>query len=177
MEELDSSGRITGFVPSDYPGAYLVLKGVLAAGQARGLRFCEWGSGFGVVTCLAAELGFDACGIETDAELVDRARELAADFDLPAEFVHGSFVPRGAEARVHTDGNYAWMTTDSDYAYEELGDDVADLDVVFLYPWPDEEHVTTGLFEHYAGPGAILITYHGEGVFRVRRKRGRLKRP
>ena len=45
---------------------------------------------------------------------------------LPAEFVHGSFVPRGAESRVHIAGTYSWMTTEADYAYEELGDDVAD---------------------------------------------------
>jgi len=176
IDELDASGRVTAFVPSDYPGAYHVLKGLAASGLARGSRFCEWGSGFGVVTCLAAEVGFDACGIEADGELVDRARELAADFDSAAEFVHGSFVPPGAEARVHTAGNYAWMTTEADYAYEELGDDVADFDVVFAYPWPDEEHITESLFERYAGTDALYVTYHGEAGFRVRRMKKTRKR-
>ena len=170
IDELDSTGRVTGFVPSDYPAAYHLLQGLMASNVARGSRFCEWGSGFGVVTSLASELGFDACGIESDAELVERARELAADFDLAADFVHGSFVPVNAESRIHAVGSYAWLTTEADFAYEELGEEIADLDIVYAYPWPDEEQVTEALFDRYAGMGAILITYHGEAGFRVRRK-------
>ncbi len=163
-------GRIPAFVPSDYEGAYRVLRGLVGSTALRGSRFCEWGSGFGVVTCLAAEVGLDACGIEAEAELVDQARRLAEDFGLDAEFAHGSFIPPGAEDRVHSIGHYSWLTTEADYAYEELGLEVADLDVVFAYPWPDEESLTAQLFDEYAGPGAILVTYHGGDGFRVRRK-------
>ena len=45
-----------------------------------------------------------------------------------------------------------------------------DLDVVYAYPWPDEEAVTAELFERYAGTGAILLTYHGGDGIRARRK-------
>jgi hypothetical protein len=58
--------------------------------------FCEWGSGLGVVTCLAALLEFDANGIEVDSTLAHASRLLAADFDVPVEFAQGNFIPAGA---------------------------------------------------------------------------------
>ena len=86
------------------------------------------------------------------------------------EFVQGSFIPAGAEERIHAAGNYSWLTTEGDYAYEELEMAVSDMDVIFAYPWPDEEAVTGQLFEHFAGTGAILVTYHGSGEFRRTKK-------
>jgi hypothetical protein len=120
-------------------------------------------------------LEFDACGIEVEELLVEQARRLADDFELPAEFIHGSFVPRGAEERVYSRGNYSWLTTESDYAYDELGLEPDDMDVIFAYPWPDEEGVVGDLFERYGGPGAALATYHGGADFRLRRKVARRK--
>jgi hypothetical protein len=162
--------RAPAFVPCDYAAAFHVLRALSDGTLTRGRRFCEWGSGFGVVVGLAAMLDFDACGIEIEGALVEEARKLAEDFDLPSEFVCGSFVPRGAEDRVHTAGTYSWLTTESDYAYDDLDLEVSDLDVVFAYPWPDEEGVVCALFEHYAGPGAVLATYHGSAEFRLKRK-------
>ena len=104
------------------------------------------------------------------ARLIREARGLADEFGLPVEFALGSFVPRGAEKRVHAAGSYSWLTTDGDYAYDDLGLDPADLDVVFAYPWPDEEAVVCDLFDRYAGTGAILATYHGSAEFRLKRK-------
>ncbi len=85
-------------------------------------------------------------------------------------------MPRGAEGRVHAAGTYSWLTTEGDYAYDDLDLEVSDLDVVFAYPWPDEEAVVGELFDRYAGPGAILATYHGGADFRLKRKVGRTKR-
>ena len=48
-----------------------------------------------------------------------------------------------------------------------------DLDVVFAYPWPDEEHFIRDLFERHCAAGAVLVTYHGGEAFRMcRRRRG-----
>jgi hypothetical protein len=176
IDRFQSECRVPAFVPCDYAAAFNVLRALSDAALTRGRRFCEWGSGFGVVVGLAAMLDFDACGIEIERDLVDEARKLADDFDLPSEFVCGSFVPRGAEDRVHTSGTYSWLTTESDYAYDDLDLEVSDLDIVFAYPWPDEEGVVCSLFEHYAGPGAVLATYHGSSEFRLKRKVGTRKR-
>jgi hypothetical protein len=170
IDEYQLRTRTPAFVASDFEGAYRVLEAVATNSLARGTRLCEWGSGFGVVASLGSFLGYESCGIEIEGELVIEARRLADDFDLDVELVRGSFVPRGAEARVCTAGNYAWLTTDGDDAYDELGLDPDDMDVIFAYPWPDEEEVTGTLFERYAGDGAVLATFHGASDFRLRRK-------
>jgi hypothetical protein len=171
IERFQLSNRVPGFVPSDFHRAYGVLL-ALAADLPPGSMFCEWGSGFGVVTCLAALVGFDACGIEIDEDLVDAARRLSGDFELPVEFICGSFIPDGAEAYVDAGEGFAWLTTDGGYSQGELGLAPDDFDVIFAYPWPDEERLTEDLFERYAAVGAVVVTYHGGDDFRLRRKAG-----
>ena len=148
------------------------MRNLSEANLTRGNLFCEWGSGFGVVACLASMLDFDAVGIEIERELVDEAEQLADDFGLSVEFIHGSFIPQGGEVYVNAGTAFAWLTTDEDRTNEELGLDPDDFDVIFAYPWPDEEGVTEQLFERYARHGAVLATYHGN-EFRLRRKKGK----
>jgi hypothetical protein len=67
--------------------------------------------------------------------------------------------------------DFAWMTTDAQAAYEDLGLEPDDFDLIFAYPWPGEEQVIFDLFADCAATGALLLTYHGlEGV-RLQRKR------
>src|SRR5262249_40914020 len=170
IERFQRERHIPGFVPSNFARAYWALRALAATGAARGNLFCEWGSGFGVVACLAAMLDFDAYGIEIEGELVDAARLLAGDFCVPVEFVRGSFFPKGSAACFQRGDEFAWLTTSGGHTEEELGLGLADFDVIFAYPWPDEERVTAALFEQQAGVGAGLLTYHGENDVRLRRK-------
>ena len=155
----NSPVRVTGFVPSDFVTVYHSLRAITEANLASGTSLCEWGSGFGVVASLAAMLEFKVCGIEIERGLVNASRRLADDFRLPVEFVHGSFVPSGAEADVEeaytaSSTEYFWLVTDADDAYDELGLGPHDFDVVFAYPWPGEECLIEGLFEKYAAEEA-----------------------
>ena len=170
IEAFQRESRVHGFVPTNPDIAYRVLRAVADARIARGKLFCEWGSGFGVVACLAAMLDFDAVGIEIEDELVDAAEKLAGDFSVPVEFVRGSFLPEGAlvYADVADDG-FAWLKPE-EASRDDGGFEPDDFDVIFAYPWPDEEDVTTILFERYAAVGALLVTYHSSDDFRVRRK-------
>lgn len=167
-------GGFRGFVPSDYVGFYSALSHVIDQRLACGNVFCEWGSGLGVSTCLASMLGFDAAGIEIDQRLVHAAERFVEDFELEAEFAHGSFLPQGIDdlidqAFAENEGEIS-MIIDCDDAYDQLGRDLADFDVVFCFPWPTDEGVTAEIFERYASVGAILMTFdEGEG-YRVRRK-------
>jgi hypothetical protein len=170
IERYQMTSRTPAFVPSDYPGAYAVLRAVAASNLAPGPRFCEWGSGFGVVASLAAMLDYDACGIEIDPDLVAAARQLADDFDLPVQFARDSFIPPGGESFADVALSFSWLTTDAGGGEEELGSAADDFDVIFAYPWPDEEWVITGLFQRYAAVGAVLVTYHGGEGFRLQRK-------
>jgi hypothetical protein len=159
---------VPGFIPGDFARIYGMLRAVAAGDIASGSQFCEWGSGFGVVACLAAMLDFDARGLEIDPDLVDAAQELAADFDVPVEFICGSFIPAGS-ARCRDAGDaFAWLDTQESGAGEEFGP--ADFDVVFAYPWPDEEQVIGDLFALHASAGAVLMTYHGGEDLRLRQK-------
>jgi hypothetical protein len=167
IERFQLRGCVRGFVPSHFARTYQVLAALAAVDILPGNRFCEWGSGFGVVTCLAAMLDFDASGIEIEGDLVDAAEALAADFSLSVEFIRGSFMPCGSEALIARDAEYAWLSTEQDGTSAVAPDD---FDVIFAYPWPDEECLTADMFTAYAGEGAVLVTYHGADEFRVRRK-------
>jgi hypothetical protein len=55
--------------------------------------------------------------------------------------------------------------------HEALGLDPGEFDVVFAYPWPDEEPLTAALFECYARDGVVLLTDHQVGGMRLRGRR------
>lgn len=169
---LDGVGaaRVAGFVPSDFERVYRELQTVERTGLAPGRFFCEWGSGFGVVAIMASHLGFDACGIEIDADLVDEAEDLAEAFDLEVEFACGTFVPPGGEDLTDVPTEFGWLSAGGRCGHAELGLDPSDFDLVFAYPWPGEEQIVENLFERYAATGALLLTYHGYEDLRLRRK-------
>ncbi|MBC8351151.1 MAG: hypothetical protein H8E66_04145 [Planctomycetes bacterium] len=171
----------SGFVPSDFVTVYYALRAITATNLTTGRHFCEWGSGFGVVAILAEMAGFQAYGIEIDRDLVDEAHKLVSDFELEADFVHGSFIPQGSEACAEeayadNDAGVVWLVTETDDAYEELGLDPDDFDIIFAYPWPGEEDVIDRLFDRCAADGALLLTYGQQNSVRLQRKRsGRLR--
>ena len=164
------SEPVVGFVPCDFVMTYRALAGIRRRHLAAGDTFLEWGSGFGVVADLAAMLGFEASGIEIEAELVEEAETLAAEYDLPATFVHGSFIPTGADDLVDDLGEFSFIREGGPDGYEELGLDLDDFDVVFVYPWPGEAHVGLDIFDEYAGRGSLLVSYRGVEEIRMHRK-------
>ena len=172
IDALDNDTRveIPEFVPSNFERVYHALAEIQAKNLATGRRFMEWGSGIGVVACLASCAGFDAVGIEIENKLVDIAEQLAADHDIDVEFICGSFVPDGIVPRVDWIDGVAWLTTTGPDGHEELELDPDDFDVIFAYPWPGEEQVIFDLFAETAAVGALLLTFHGIDGVRLQRK-------
>ncbi len=167
---------VPGFVPSDFPSVYHVLHALREAQLAPGDRFCEWGSGFGVVASLAGIVGFEAYGIEINEELHAASEELAEDFDVAVEFAHGSFLPEGADQEfTETLSEVNWLETIGESGYDLLELDPDDFDVIYAFPWPGEQHIIANLFERYAAVGALLITYQEQGEIFIRRKTSRRK--
>jgi hypothetical protein len=163
---------VPAFVSSDLALAYAALRHLEASVLVPGDQFCEWGSGLGVVCCLAAMAGFRAFGVEASGPLVREARRLAADFGLPAEFARGNYIPEGTGDRLLAGREFAWLSTVGRCWYEALGVTLDEFDLIYAYPWPDEEGLVEDVFEAHARPGALLLTYHGERGLWLRRKGG-----
>jgi len=162
---------VPGFHPSDFSLVYQMLEKIRNIGVAPGERFCEWGSGFGVVASLAALLGFESYGIEIEEDLVEAAQKLAVDFEFPATFVRGSFIPDQCDHAVQSWEDFSWLVSHGASGYDELDLEPDDFDVIFAYPWPGEEQVIENIFDECSAAGAILLSYHGCEEIRVRRKR------
>jgi len=111
--------------------------------------FCEWGSGLGLVTLLAAMLGMTATGIEVEDELVDLSREFSLQHGIPASFIHTSMYPKdNPQPRIN---------------YKEV-------ELFFAYPWPDQISQMLNLFEEVAVAGSIFLCYHGGRNFKAFRR-------
>ena len=122
-----------------------------------------------MITVLADLLGYEACGIELDPDLVESATQLAERFDSAAQFVCGSFVPPDYGDNPALESSDFLTTTDGAPAYEELGLDLEDFDLVYAFPWPDEEELLYDIVRCCARPGACMLTYHGTDGFRYGR--------
>lgn len=164
-----------GFVPSDYLSIYASLKVVYESNLLCGDRFCEWGSGLGVVASLAAMVGYQSYGIEYNDELCTVARGICEDFDVLVHLVNGSFIPNGVEDLIEDafatfDGELA-LHTEADHAYDEIGYAINDFDLIFAYPWPNDTILTIELFDRCAAQGALFLSYHADNSITLHRKR------
>lgn len=121
------------FVPSNYALVYAAL-----AGMPRG-RFCEWGSGMGIVAGLAEMLGHQSHGIETDEQLAAASRLLLSDFGLSTTIQQG-----------------------------DVFEIQHDADLYFVYCWPSQICRTEEHFLLHCPDAAQLIILHGaEDIRRV----------
>ncbi|MCI0365259.1 MAG: hypothetical protein L0Y44_12545 [Phycisphaerales bacterium] len=160
------------FVPSDYELVYRALNRLHnGSGLLPGNAFCEWGSGLGVIACLAAIIGYDSVGIEIDQRLVTASQSLARDHRINVELVHGSFVPEGHSAPDNLGDSHIMTIDDGRAAYDEIGLDPDDFDCVFAYPWPGDDELIASIFDQHAARGAVLVTFHGQDGIMARRKR------
>ena len=104
------------FVAADYAAVYQALVGL----RGRVSTVLEWGSGLGVITIMASNLGFDAYGIESEERLVERARELARKFGPRAQFVTGNFIPSDYEWSMEVADESFRSDVEAESGYESL---------------------------------------------------------
>lgn len=145
------------FVPADYDVVLTALIGIREPGR----RFLEWGSATGVITIMADLLGFEAYGIELDADLVQTARELAAKYGSNARFAAGSFLPAGYRYRPRDGDGRLGTIGDGASGYRALGVPLDDFDVVYGYPWGGEEPMMLDLMRAYGARDARLLILGG----------------
>ena len=167
--------RYPRYVASEPAQVYAALKHVRDEGLALGERFIEWGSGFGVATIMAAQLGFEATGIELEDGLVEIAESLAEKHQTGAEFITTTYIPEGYINYDHVGGSD--IVPDESFGYQAEpprydGMDVGldEIDVFFVYPWPGEQEMMLKLFQSVASEDAILIAYYGDQEICIYRK-------
>ncbi len=173
IDRFDQDHRdspVPAFVPCDFVAVYRAFEEIENKQLAVGHYFLEWGSGIGAATCCAALLGYNATGIEINTDLVEISLGLAEDYQIEAEFICGSFVPRGGEDLVGWQEEITWLETEGDDAYQDLEMEVEDFDLIYAYPWPGEEQIVFDIFEKFASNGALLLTFHGQEGLRLQRK-------
>jgi hypothetical protein len=133
---LEKEVQCFDFVPSNYENAWAALS-ALPPG-----RFCEWGSGLGVVTALASLLGFEACGIELDAELAEHARQLLRRHGVDAEIRAASYLEIVEPARYY-----------------------------YVYAWPGQQRLVEQRFDEIAPARAQLLICQGQDDLRIKMRR------
>ena len=148
-------------VPADYTAVAAALRTLRPEAET----FLEFGSGIGAITVAAARLGYEAYGIEIDPWMVDRAEALARKHEAPATFARGSFVPVEFAYRVEQQAiDMPWLA-DGEPAYEELGMDLDDFDLIYAFPWPGQRELLEELLQRHARPGARFLSWDAtEGI-------------
>ena len=160
---LLASDRFHLFIPCDHLGAYEELRKL----RSRATNFVEFGSAAGIVTIMADLLGYEAHGIEIEPWLVDRSAEIAAEFGSKAVFAEGSFVVPEYQDEIELLSSDSHNPTGGANAFDELGLDLDDYDLIFAYPWPGDEEWLYELVRRHARPEALLLTYDVTEGFRV----------
>ncbi len=150
------------FVAADYES----VERILLPFRGPDMRFLEWGAATGVITIMADLLGFEACGIEIDPELVDIARDLASRFDSGARFTAGSFLPSGYRWESETGDSRLGTIGEGASGYEDLHHPLSDFDLIFAYPWSGEEPIMRDVMAQHGGRGARLLLY-GSGAVQI----------
>jgi hypothetical protein len=163
-ERWQNTHAFRNFVAADYRRVYLAL----ARLRPYAKTMLEWGSGLGVVTMMASYLGFDAYGVEVEPDLVEWARKLAQKHVPEARFETGSFIPE-QYARKPALGDESFRTVlEAPSAYDRLNMDLADFELVYAYPWPDERTVYLDVMRQCGGRRALYLSHDLQEGIRVR---------
>ena len=161
--------QIEQFVAADYHLVYQCLNWTLQFQPRLGQRFLEWGSGFSIVSAIAAELGLNSFGIEAERDLLAMGRKTIQTWNVSVELVEGNFLPPGA-AQLSDDPMLPSLSHDVADAYQKIGLDLDDFALVYAYPWPGEDDFHEFVFDRYAASGALLMLFCGPNDVRLWRK-------
>jgi len=175
MDDYDDANEYKkrpNFVHCDPILVYSAIAYVTELDLPLGRVFCEWGSGFGMSTCIAALLGYEAYGIEIDPDVVAYSRNLARRQNINATILETSYFPDGFSSYAGSGDDE--LIVPPEYSrecgdvlhmprYEGMDRDTDEIDLFFVYPWPKEHEMFQDLFNAVAGDGAVLIAYYGDG--------------
>jgi hypothetical protein len=160
-ERHQNQREFRAFVAADYREVYDALVRL----QGRVMNILEWGSGLGVVTIMASNLGFEAYGIESEPRLVEWSRKLAEEYGPAAQFVTGSFIPSEYEWDPEYSDESFRSDVEAEPGYTELDMELRDFDLVYAFPWPDEQPLCGDIMRKCGGESSLFLSYDArEGI-------------
>lgn len=150
-----------GYVSADYMAVY----DSLAQLKGRVTTFVEWGSGLGVATIMASRMGFEAYGIEAEADLIEYSEDFAQTYGPEARFAQGSFIPDEFEWNPGNGEEVIRTIIDAAAAYDALDMELRDFDLIYTYPWPDEHTLYHSIIRQFGRRDTLLLIYDArEGI-------------
>lgn len=162
-----------GFLAGDYELVYSALTLLRESDLLPGLRFLEWGSGFGVILGLAAQLGYESYGIELQSYLTQESQRWLNNLGLDARIATGTYVPESLRGQYGAGGDQGLgsaLANAGPDGYRKLDLDPRSVDLFYVFPQPTDEHVVLDLFDALSKPGAVLLSYRGEDDVLLHRK-------
>ena len=176
--DTEKNRKVPRFIPSNAELLYKHLSSIVSGDFNLGDNYCEWGSGYGVGSCLASMLGFNSFGIEIEPSLVQASRALSKKTHIDVTIIESDYMPEGFECYEGSGGaelirpeNYVYRTSEYiDVGYEGMEINLDEIDVFFVYPWPGEQEFMLEFFQAVAADGAIFLVYLGDDDFALYRK-------
>ena len=176
--DTEKNRTVPRFIPSNAELVYKHLSAIVSGDFCLGNNYCEWGSGYGVGTCLASMLGFNSFGIEIEPSLVTASKALAKKTHIDVTIIESDYMPEGFECYEGSGGaelirpeNYVYGTNvHLDVSYEGMEINLDEVDLFFVYPWPGEQEFMLEFFQAIAADGALLLVYLGDDDFALYRK-------
>lgn len=137
--------------------------------RGKATTFLEWGSGLGMVSIMASQLGFESYGIEAECSLVGHAQEFADQVDSNAQFAIGSFIPDEFEWNPAAGDESIRTVIDAPDAYDQFDLKLEDFDLIYAYPWPTEHQLYHNILRQFARTGALFMSYDAREGIELRR--------
>jgi len=176
--ETERNRKIPRFIPCNDKLLYHWLSAIKGSDLCLGKVYCEWGSGYGVGTCLASLLGYESYGIEIEPSLIEESKKLAEDSNIPVTIIQRDYMPEGFECYEGSGGaelirpeNYTYQDGSGlRPSYEGMDADLDEVDIFFIYPWPGEQEFVLEFFQAVAADGALCLIYLGDDEFGLYQK-------
>ena len=80
-------------------------------------------------------------------------------FDLPAEFAAGNFIPARYRWNPECGEESLRSWLDIEPGYDALEMDLRDFEVIYVFPWPDEQALLRDIVHRCADPDAMFLIY------------------
>lgn len=176
--ETEKNHKVPRFIPCNDELLYHWLSAIKDSDLCLDKVYCEWGSGYGVGTCLASLLGYESYGIEIEPSLIEASRKLAEDSNISVTIIERDYMPEGFECYEGSGGtelirpeNYTYQErSELRPGYEGMDADLDEVDIFFIYPWPGEQEFVLEFFQAVAADGALCLIYLGDDEFGLYQK-------